>query len=92
MPLQGAGTTTTGIIRCDQPRALDLGAHGGKKLESVPDEIMDEVLARERGGRRDVPRFFHATKPKEKLVNVPSVPGFSYEPTSGLRRLADRRA
>ncbi len=46
VPLQGAGTTTTGIVRCDQPRALDLGARGGKKLESVPDEIMDEVLAR----------------------------------------------
>src|SRR5258708_3685443 len=46
VPLQGAGTTTTGIVRCDQPRALDLGARGGKKLESVPDEIMDEVLAK----------------------------------------------
>jgi mRNA-degrading endonuclease toxin of MazEF toxin-antitoxin module len=44
--LAGAGTKTTGIIRCDQPRALDLGARGGKKLESVPDAIMDEVLAR----------------------------------------------
>jgi mRNA-degrading endonuclease toxin of MazEF toxin-antitoxin module len=27
--LTGAGTKTTGIIRCDQPRALDLGARGG---------------------------------------------------------------
>ena len=44
--LEGAGTKTTGIIRCDQPRALDLGARGGKKLESVPDAIVDEVLAR----------------------------------------------
>jgi mRNA-degrading endonuclease toxin of MazEF toxin-antitoxin module len=44
--LDGAGTKTTGIIRCDQPRALDLGARGGKKLESVPDAIVDEVLAR----------------------------------------------
>jgi mRNA-degrading endonuclease toxin of MazEF toxin-antitoxin module len=41
-----AGTKTTGIVRCDQPRALDLGARGGKKLESVPDEVMNEVLAR----------------------------------------------
>ena len=24
--LTGAGTKTTGIVRCDQPRALDLGA------------------------------------------------------------------
>jgi mRNA-degrading endonuclease toxin of MazEF toxin-antitoxin module len=46
VPLTGAGTKTTGIVRCDQPRALDLGAHRGKKLESVPGEIMDEVRAR----------------------------------------------
>lgn len=44
--LAGAGTTTTGVVRCDQPRALDLAARGGKKLESVPSEIMDEVLAK----------------------------------------------
>ncbi|HTC45854.1 MAG TPA: type II toxin-antitoxin system PemK/MazF family toxin [Candidatus Aquilonibacter sp.] len=46
VPLAGAGTKTTGIVRCDQPRALDLAARGGKKLESVPDAIMGEVLAR----------------------------------------------
>jgi len=44
--LDRAGTKTTGIVRCDQPRALDLGARGGKRLESVPEEIMNEVLAR----------------------------------------------
>ncbi len=44
--LEGAGTKTTGIIRCDQPRALDLGARGGKKLESVPEAVVDEVLAK----------------------------------------------
>ena len=36
VPLTGAGTKTTGVVRCDQPRALDLVARGGKKLESVP--------------------------------------------------------
>ena len=46
VPLTGAGTKTTGVIRCDQPRALDLRARGGKKLESVPNAIMDEVLGR----------------------------------------------
>ena len=46
VPLTGAGTKTTGVIRCDQPRALDLNARGGKKLESVPDGIVDEVLAK----------------------------------------------
>jgi mRNA-degrading endonuclease toxin of MazEF toxin-antitoxin module len=44
--LEDAGTKTRGIVHCDQPRALDLGARGGKKVESVPDAIMDEVLAR----------------------------------------------
>jgi mRNA interferase ChpB len=44
--LAEAGTQTTGIVWCDQPRALDLDARGGRKLESVPAEIMDEVLAK----------------------------------------------
>lgn len=44
--LSGAGTETTGVIRCDQPRALDLAARRARKLESVPDLIMDEVLAK----------------------------------------------
>jgi mRNA-degrading endonuclease toxin of MazEF toxin-antitoxin module len=46
VPLTGAGTKTAGIVRCDQPRALDLAARGGKKLESIPEAIMSEVLAR----------------------------------------------
>lgn len=44
--LTGAGTKTTGIVRCDQPRALDLGARSGKRFESVSDSVMDEVLAK----------------------------------------------
>lgn len=46
VPLAGAGTKTTGVVRCDQPRALDLGARNGRKLERVPDAIMEEVLAK----------------------------------------------
>ena len=46
VPLAGAGTKTTGVIRCDQPRALDLGARNGRKLESAPAAILDEVLAK----------------------------------------------
>jgi mRNA interferase ChpB len=42
--LMGAGTETTGVVRCDQPRALDLRARKGRKLETVPDQIVDEVL------------------------------------------------
>ena len=46
VPLTGLGLQTTGIVRCDQPRALDLGARHGRKLETVPAAVMDEVLAR----------------------------------------------
>jgi mRNA-degrading endonuclease toxin of MazEF toxin-antitoxin module len=46
VPLTGAGTNTTGVVRCDQPRTLDLAARGARRLESIPDAIMDEVLAR----------------------------------------------
>jgi mRNA interferase ChpB len=44
--LKEAGTKTTGVIRCDQPRALDLGARNGRRLESAPAAILDEVLAK----------------------------------------------
>ena len=43
--LSGAGTRTTGVIRCDQPRPVDLGARNARRLESVPAAILDEVLA-----------------------------------------------
>ena len=44
--LEGAGTRTAGVIRCDQPRALDLSARKGTLLETVPEHIIDDVLAR----------------------------------------------
>ncbi len=44
--LTGAGTNTTGVVRCDQPRAMDLGSRKARKLESVPPAIMDDVLAK----------------------------------------------
>jgi mRNA-degrading endonuclease toxin of MazEF toxin-antitoxin module len=43
--LTGAGTRTSGVVRCDQPRPVDLRARGAKKLESVPAAILNEVLA-----------------------------------------------
>lgn len=46
VPLSGAGTSTSGVIRCDQPRALDIASRHGRKLESVPPGIIDEVLAK----------------------------------------------
>lgn len=44
--LDGAGTRTVGVIRCDQPRVLDLAARKGRHVETVPESIMDEVVAR----------------------------------------------
>lgn len=44
--LMGTGTETTGVIRCDQPRALDLAARKARKIEAAPREIIDEVLAK----------------------------------------------
>ncbi len=40
------GGKTTGVVRCDQPRALDFDARHAKYLESVNDDILDDVIAR----------------------------------------------
>lgn len=40
------GTKTTGVVRCDQPRVLDIGARNARKVDTLPQEIMDEVLAK----------------------------------------------
>lgn len=44
--LDGAGIRTTGVVRCDQHRTIDMKARGGKRLERVPETIMNEVLGR----------------------------------------------
>ncbi|MBS1207498.1 MAG: transcriptional modulator of MazE/toxin, MazF [Proteobacteria bacterium] len=44
--LDDAGTKTTGVIRCDQPRAIDMEARNGKRLERIPEKVVNEVLAR----------------------------------------------
>lgn len=44
--LNGVGTKTTGVIRCDQPRTIDMGARNGRRLELIPDAVVNEVLAR----------------------------------------------
>ncbi len=41
-----SGTKTTGVVRCDQPRVTDLQARHGRKVDSLPGHLMDEVLAR----------------------------------------------
>jgi mRNA interferase ChpB len=40
------GIKTTGVVRCDQPRVLDLGARNARKVDTLPASIMEEVLAK----------------------------------------------
>jgi mRNA interferase ChpB len=40
------GIKTTGVVRCDQPRVLDLNARHAHKVDALPKNIMNEVLAR----------------------------------------------
>lgn len=35
---------TQGVVLCSQVRAVDIKAWGGRRIESVPDYIVDEVL------------------------------------------------
>ncbi len=44
--VQISGIKTTGIVRCDQPRVLDITARSGRKVDTLPTELMDDVLAR----------------------------------------------
>jgi mRNA interferase ChpB len=41
-----SGMQTTGVVRCDQPRVLDIAARHGCKVDTLPSPILDEVLAR----------------------------------------------
>ena len=41
-----SGIETTGVIRCDQPRTLDLTARGARKVDALPAPIMDHVLTK----------------------------------------------
>ena len=41
-----AGIGITGVVRCDQPRVLDVQARGGRKVDALPADILDDVMAR----------------------------------------------
>jgi mRNA interferase ChpB len=40
------GIKTTGVVRCDQPRAVDLKARLARKVGTLPPAILADVLAR----------------------------------------------
>lgn len=46
VPLSGSGTETQGVVLCNQIRTVDLEALGAKRVESAPEMLMDDVLAR----------------------------------------------
>jgi mRNA-degrading endonuclease toxin of MazEF toxin-antitoxin module len=47
VPLTGLGLATQGIVRCDQPRALDLRARGGRFTgDVIPEAVIDDLCAR----------------------------------------------
>ncbi len=41
-----SGIATTGVVRCDQPRALDVAARNGRKVGALPAAILNDVLAK----------------------------------------------
>jgi mRNA interferase ChpB len=41
-----SGIKTTGFVRCDQPRVLDINARHGRQTDVLPPAILDDVLAR----------------------------------------------
>ena len=40
------GIKTTGVVRCDQPRVIDLVARHARKVDTLPESIMEEVLSK----------------------------------------------
>jgi len=41
-----SGMKTTGVVRCDQPRVLDLEAHNARKTDTLPRTLLEDVLAK----------------------------------------------
>ena len=44
--LMGCGTQTTGVVRCDQPSTLDIEAREGRYVESAPNILLEEIMAK----------------------------------------------
>ena len=45
-PLSGSGTKTQGVALVNQVRMLDLQARGAKRVETAPEFVVDDALAR----------------------------------------------
>lgn len=44
--LMGTGTVTQGVVMCNQPRTVNLVARRARRVETVPQHVIDDVLAR----------------------------------------------
>ena len=44
--LESLGTKTHGVVLAHQVRVLDLRARRGRRVEAIPDEVVDDVVAR----------------------------------------------
>ena len=44
--LMATGTQTQGVVMCNQPRTVDLKARQGKFMETLPNDVIIEVLAK----------------------------------------------
>lgn len=44
--LMGTGAETQGVVMCNQLRTIDMGTRGGRFVEAVSDNLLDEVMAR----------------------------------------------
>lgn len=44
--LEGKGVSTRGVVRCDQPRALDFTVGHPQRVEKLPLSLMDDVMAK----------------------------------------------
>ena len=40
------GIKTTGLVRCDQPHVLDRVERGGRKVDTLPAALLNDVLAK----------------------------------------------
>lgn len=46
VPLSGSGTETQGFALVNMIRTMDLSARGAKKIETAPDFVVEDALAR----------------------------------------------
>ena len=44
--LSGSGTETNGVVLLNQVRMIDLANCGARKIETAPEEVVEEALAR----------------------------------------------